>query len=87
MLPNILNRSNQLAEQLKQLNGSKSTTSADAEDDSESEGFTEDLYSDEANLMKVCFGLCIRLLAALFSWKNFSDDAEKDTLICELNAR
>lgn len=78
VLPKILNHFNQVAEQLKQITG---RTNKETEDDSESEGFTEDLFSDEANLIKVCFGLCIRLLAALFTWPDFSDDVNKDTFI------
>lgn len=86
MLPKIWNHSNELAEQLKQFKV-RDPASADAEDDSESDGFIEESFSDEVNLMKVCFGLCFRLLAALFSWTAFSHDANKDTLIRKSNAR
>lgn len=79
VLPTILEHFKQVAGQLKQIIGR--ANSSDTEDDSEPDGFTEDLFDDEANLLKVCFGLCIRLLAALFSWPEFSDDTNKDTLI------
>lgn len=79
VLPKILDHFNQMSEQLMQIMGK--TTSAETEDETESDGLTEDLFSDEANLIKVCFGLCIRLQAALFSWPEFSDDVNKDTLI------
>lgn len=79
VLPEILDHFNKMANQLMQIIGK--TNSTESEDDSETDGFTEDLFSDEANLIKVCFGLCIRLQAALFSWPEFSDDVNKETLI------
>lgn len=84
-LPKILEHFNQVAGQLNQI--IRKDKSLDTEDDSESDGITEDLFSDESNLLKVCFGLCIRLLAALFSWPELTDDANKNTLIRELNDR
>lgn len=78
VLPKILQHFNQVVEKLKQI--IKKDNSTETEDDSESDGFTEDLFSDEANLLKICFGLCIRLLAALFSWPEFIDDINKETL-------
>lgn len=78
-VPKILERLNQVAEQLNQI--IRKDKNLDTEDDSESDVVTEDLFSDEANLLKVCFGLCIRLLAALFSWPEFTDDANKDMLM------
>ena len=79
ILPQILNHFNQVAEQLKQLIGKDA--GEETADDSETDGIGEDLFSDKANLLKTCFGLCIRLLAALFSWPDFSDDVNNDTLI------
>lgn len=70
-----------VTEHLKKIIGN--TEKADNDDDSESESISDDLFSDEANLIKVCFGLCIRLLAALFTWPEFSDDANEDTLKSE----
>lgn len=81
-LPKILSHFQMVTEQLKKIIGT--TAKADNDDDSESETISEDLYSDEANLIKVCFGLCIRLLAALFTWPEFSDDANKNTLKSKL---
>lgn len=83
VLPRILEHFNQVTEQLKQI--IKKDNSPETENDSESDEVTEDLFSDEANLLKVCFGLCIRLLAALFSWPEFTDDINKETLIRKLN--
>lgn len=77
-LPKILSHFQLVTEQLKKIIGTPAK--ADDDDDSESESMSEDLYSDEANLIKVCFGLCIRLLAALFTWPEFSDDANENTL-------
>lgn len=79
VLPKILEHFNQVAGELKQIIGKDNRL--DTEDDSEPDEITEDLFSDEANLLKVCFGLCIRLMAALFSWPEFTDDVNKDTLI------
>lgn len=77
-LPKILSHFQLVTEQLKKIIGTPAK--ADDDDDSESDAMSEDLYSDEANLIKVCFGLCIRLLAALFTWPEFSDDANENTL-------
>lgn len=30
-----------------------------------------DLFSEEVNLLKVCFGLCLRMLVAYFSWSQW----------------
>lgn len=76
LLPIMLNHFNKVAEQLKLIIESASN----GDDDSEGDGFSEDLFTDEANLIKVCFGLCIRLLAALFTWPEFADDANAETL-------
>lgn len=81
-LPKILSHFQLVTEQLKKIIGT--SAKANDDDDSESESISEDLYSDEANLIKVCFGLCIRLLAALFTWPEFSDDANKNTLKSKL---
>lgn len=78
-LPKILGHYKQVAKQLKQMIENSKNNDSD-EDSNESESFTGDLFSNEANLIKVCFGLCIRLLAALFSWPEFADDANMDTL-------
>ena len=74
-----------VTQQLRKIAGNSTKADNDDgdDDDSESEAISEDLFSDEANLIKVCFGLCIRLLAALFTWPEFSDDANKDTLKSE----
>lgn len=77
-LPKILSHFQLVTEQLKKIIGTPAK--ADDDDDSESDAMSEDLYSDEANLIKVCFGLCIRLLAALFTWPEFSDDSNENTL-------
>lgn len=79
VLPKILEHFNQVAGELNKIIGKDKCL--DTEDDSEPDEITEDLFSDEANLLKVCFGLCIRLMAALFSWPEFTDDVNKDTLI------
>lgn len=78
LLPKILEHFNKVSMQLKQIVANPN--SEDVDEESESEGVSGDSFSDEANLMKVCFGLCIRLLAALFTWPEFDDDTNKDTL-------
>lgn len=77
LLPKILEHYDKVNNQLKQI--VMSSNSVD-DDNSENDGVSDDLYSDEANLMKVCFGLCIRLLAALFTWPEFDNDTNKNTL-------
>lgn len=78
LLPKILEHFDKVAKQLKHI--ISNSDNPDKDDDSESESISEDLFSDEANMIKVCFGLCIRLLAALFTWPEFSDDNNEDTL-------
>lgn len=85
LLPTILKHYDQVAKQLQQI--ITDSTNSDMDDDSESDLFKDDLFSDEANLIKVCFGLCIRLLAALFTWPEFGDDANQDTLKSELTKK
>lgn len=76
MLPKIFKFSNQLANQLKIIiDKAAAATSADAD------VFVEDvMYSDESNYIKRCFGLCLRLLAAQFTWPGYDDDANKELL-------
>lgn len=83
LLPRILNHFSEVTKELRRIIENSSTS--DIDEDSDTEGFTSDLFSDEANLIKVCFGLCIRLLAALLTWPEFSDDANKEILNSELN--
>lgn len=78
LLPKILNHYNQVTKELSKI--IENASNADTDNDSEPDSFSEELFSDEANLIKVCFGLCIRLLAALFTWPEFDDDANKETL-------
>ncbi|XP_031621413.1 Fanconi anemia group D2 protein [Contarinia nasturtii] len=86
VLPRILSHFDQVAKQLKEIIKSSEVTENNDDDDTESESISEKLFSDEANMIKVCFGLCIRLVAALFTWPEFSDDANKDTLKRALKA-
>lgn len=84
VLPKILNHFNQVTKELIQI---IENASNDTDDGSELDSFSADLFSDEANLIKVCFGLCIRLIAALFTWPEFSDDANEDTLNRKINRK
>ncbi|KAJ6632727.1 Fanconi anemia group D2 protein, partial [Pseudolycoriella hygida] len=38
------------------------------------------LYTDELNYSKICFGLCLRLFAAFFTWPNFQQDVYQTLL-------
>ncbi|XP_019844495.2 Fanconi anemia group D2 protein isoform X2 [Bactrocera dorsalis] len=42
-----------------------------------------DLFSTDFSYIKVCFNLCVRLLAMFFSWPQFSDGNSADTLLKE----
>lgn len=81
VLSRILIHFEKVANQLKLIIGNTSNT--DTDDVSETDSLSGDLFSDEANLLKVCFGLCIRLMAALFTWPEFDDDVNKDLLESE----
>lgn len=75
MLPKIFTFYNQLANQLKIIIDRATAMDADADET------TEDImYSDESNYIKCCFGLCLRLLAAKFTWPGFDNDAHKEML-------
>lgn len=43
-------------------------------------------FSDETNHAKICFGSCLHLLAALFSWPNFCMDDNHGMLRAAMNA-
>lgn len=76
MLPKIYSFFNQLANQLKIIIDKAGSTNADA-DASAGEDI---MYSDESNYIKCCFGLCLRLLAAQFTWPGYEDEANKELL-------
>lgn len=80
LLPKILEHFDKVSKQLKQII-TNSNSGGDDDDESDTDGPSGDSFSDEANLMKVCFGLCIRLLAALFTWPEFDDNTNKNTLL------
>lgn len=75
MLTKIYAFCNQLANQLRIIIDKAAATNADADASIE-----DIMYSDESNYIKCCFGLCMRLLAAQFTWPGYDDDANKETL-------
>lgn len=40
-----------------------------------------DLFTDQAIHVKICFGLCLRMMAALLTWSSFSDEKFKPILV------
>jgi fanconi anemia group D2 protein len=40
----------------------------------------QDFFSEDVIHTKICFGLCLRLLCALFSWPDFEDEANEGLL-------
>lgn len=79
LLPKIMSYFNQVANQMKIIIDLSSRTDI-ADDDSDTEDYTDDLFSDEANLIKICFGLCLRLLASLYTWPGFDDNSDGNLL-------
>lgn len=77
MLPKIFKFSNQLANQLKIIIDKAAAAAINADADVTVEDI---MYSDESNYIKRCFGLCLRLLAAQFTWPGYNDDANKELL-------
>lgn len=75
MLTKIYAFCNQLANQLRIIIDKAAATNADADASIE-----DIMYSDESNYIKCCFGLCLRLLAAKFTWPGYDDDANKEML-------
>lgn len=75
LLPKIMAFFNQVANQMKIIIDAATKTDL-SDSDTDTETFTDDLFSDEANLIKFCFGLCLRLLAALFTWPGFNDNSD-----------
>lgn len=45
-----------------------------------------DPFNDESNYIKCSFGLCVRLLATLFTWPGFNEDEHKELLSGALQA-
>lgn len=75
-LPKIIAHFENIAQQLKEI--IQSAVSSEMSSDDTTEQFSDDLFSEKATLVKVCFGLCLRLIAALFTWPGFEnqDNAE-----------
>ncbi|XP_053945249.1 Fanconi anemia group D2 protein homolog [Anastrepha ludens] len=42
-----------------------------------------DLFTPEFNYIKLCFNMCLRLLAVFFSWPQFSDGSDTETLLTD----
>lgn len=76
MLPKIFSFFNQLANQLKIIIDKAGSTNADVD----ASAVEDIMYSDESNYIKCCFGLCLRLLAAQFTWPGYEDEANKELL-------
>lgn len=75
LLPKIFSFFNQLANQLKIIIDRAAAVNADAD------ASVEDImYSDESNHIKHSFGLCLRQLAAQFTWPGYDDVANTDLL-------
>lgn len=66
-----MNYFNQLTQQLKSV--------IDKNDDDGEEN-NPDMFTEETNYIKVCFGLCLRLLAVLYTWPGFDEDTNRDLL-------
>lgn len=47
------------------------------QNDDDGEAMNPEMFSDDSNYVKICFGLCLRLLAALFTWPGFGDEANQ----------
>lgn len=77
VLPTLIKQFELISKHLRAIVNASIDTEISDSDDFE---FTDDLFSDEANLVKMCFGLCIRLVAALFSWPGFEDEIHKTML-------
>lgn len=79
ILPNIMTFFNQLANHLKVI---VDANVANADDTAASMNLAacEQLYTEETNYVKVCFGLCMRLLAGLYSWSAFESEENVNIL-------
>lgn len=71
MLPKVLQFFKQLSDHLKSIIDGESE---DIENISQ-------VFTDETNLIKMCFGLCMRLLSALYTWTGFEAN-EHQNLLC-----
>lgn len=69
MLPKMFAFFNQLANRLKIIIDKAAAINADVK---------KIMYSEESNYIKCCFGLCLRLLAAQFTWPGYDDDANNE---------
>lgn len=73
ILPKIMTFFKQLSNHLKVIVNYGDSPTMDIDNSSK-------LYTDETNYIKVCFGLCMRLLSGLYLWPAFEDDTHKDLL-------
>lgn len=71
ILPRIMNYFKQLVQHLK---------SVIDENDDDGEENNPHMFTEETNYIKICFGLCLRLLAVLYTWPGFDEDANRDLL-------
>lgn len=65
MMPNIMFFYTELANQLKII--------IDRSQNGDIDDNLIGLFTDENNYIKICFGLCLRLLAALYTWPGFEE--------------
>lgn len=83
ILPNIMAFFQQLANHLKVIvnaeNANDTTTTVDLAN-------CDQLYTEETNYVKVCFGLCMRLLSGLYSWSAFDSEQNQEILHNSLKA-
>lgn len=77
VLPKLIQQFERIAMHLKAIIDASTDSNVT---DSEELEYTDDLFSDEANLVKICFGLCLRLIAALFTWPGFEDETHQHLL-------
>lgn len=71
MLPKIMGFFDQLSGRLKHI--------VDDVDETGAENCTQ-LFTDETNYIKICFGQCLRLLSDLYTWSGFDEQRHRELL-------
>lgn len=79
ILPKIMAFFKQLAAHMKSI-----VHGGDGDGDSTAIEDCSQLFTDETNYIKICFGLCMRLLSGLYSWTAFENGDHQNILHGEL---
>lgn len=76
ILPKIMNFFEQLANQLRAI----VNNNVEGGEDADYGDINPNMFTEETNYIKTCFGLCLRLLAVLYTWPGFTEVPNRELL-------